>query len=69
MIAKKVEGQPIAAAEPATRPAAVVDIADALRRSLANLKKPVTSDQESRKPEAAAPARAKKTSRTAGGGR
>jgi DNA end-binding protein Ku len=67
MIAKKVEGQPITTAEPVARPAAVVDIADALRRSLANLKKPVTSDQESRKPEAAAPPRARKSSRTAGG--
>jgi DNA end-binding protein Ku len=68
MIAKKVEGQPISTVETVSRPAAVVDIADALRRSLANLKKPATSDQQSRTPEAApvtAP-RAKKTSRTAG---
>lgn len=67
MIAKKVEGQPITTAEPAARPAAVVDIADALRRSLANLKKPVTSDQESRKPAETPAPRARKTSRSGGG--
>ena len=66
MIAKKVEGQPFAPVEPVARPAAVVDIADALRRSLANLKKPVTSDQDSRKLAAVTASRTKKPSRSAG---
>lgn len=66
MIAKKVEGQPVTTVETVAKPAAVVDIADALRRSLANLKKPVTSDQQPRKPEAAPAPRAKKTSRAGG---
>jgi len=65
MIAKKVEGQPVSAVEEVSRPAAIVDIADALRRSLANLKKPAASDEQSRNPEASAAPRAKKTSRTA----
>lgn len=43
MIAQKVKGQPIAPSTPASKSAEVVDIADALRRSLANLKKPVKS--------------------------
>lgn len=63
MIARKVEGQPVTTVETVVKPAAVVDIADALRRSLANLKKPALSDQQPRKPEAVAPPRAKKTSR------
>ncbi len=66
MIAKKVEGQPVSTVETVSRPAAVVDIADALRRSLANLKKPATSDQQSRNPEASPAPRAKKTSRAGG---
>ena len=67
IIAKKVDGQPIAASEAPSRPAAVVDIADALRKSLANLKKPATSDQQSREPEQSAAPRAKKPSRSSGG--
>lgn len=67
MIAKKVERQPVTAVETVSKPAAVVDIADALRRSLANLKKPASSDQKSHKPEPAAVPRPKKTSRSAGG--
>jgi len=66
MIAKKVEGQPITTAEAPSRPAAVVDIAEALRKSLANLKKPATSDQQSREPERASTPRTKKTSRGSG---
>ncbi len=65
MIARKVQGQPVAATEPAQRPAEVVDIAEALRKSLANLKKPATSEQP-RNAESSAPARSKKASRTAG---
>jgi DNA end-binding protein Ku len=44
MIAQKVKGQPVTVATAPPRPAEVVDIADALRRSLANLKKPVKSE-------------------------
>jgi DNA end-binding protein Ku len=62
MIAKKVQGQPITAPEVPQRPAEVVDIAEALRKSLANLKKPPAS-QPPQKAESPAPARSKKTSR------
>ncbi|MGA8030519.1 MAG: Ku protein [Bryobacteraceae bacterium] len=48
MLARKVHGQPIAAPEAPQKPAAVVDIADALRRSLANLKKPAAESPERR---------------------
>ncbi|HZS56980.1 MAG TPA: Ku protein [Bryobacteraceae bacterium] len=44
MIAQKVEGQPTTVTAPSAKPAEVVDIADALRRSLANLKKPAKSE-------------------------
>lgn len=67
MIAQKVEGQPVAPVETVSRPAAVVDIADALRRSLANLKKPATSDQQARKAEEPAAPRPKRSSRSATG--
>ncbi len=63
IIAKKVQGQPITPAAVGQRPAEVVDIADALRKSLANLKKPASSEQP-RKAEAAAPPRARKASRS-----
>jgi len=43
LIAAKVKGQPLVKAGPAVKSAEVVDIADALRRSLANLKKPAGS--------------------------
>lgn len=62
IIAKKVQGEPVTPVETVAKPAAVVDIADALRRSLANLKKPAASEEQPRKP-AQSPARAKKTSR------
>lgn len=65
MIAKKVRGEPVATAEPVARPAEVVDIADALRRSLANLKKPAASEEQPRKPTQSV-VRAKKASRSAG---
>lgn len=45
MIAKKVAGQPIAKTEEPKRSAAVVDITDALQRSLAALKKPALSEK------------------------
>ncbi|MFL6352880.1 MAG: Ku protein [Bryobacteraceae bacterium] len=47
MIANKVEGKPLAKVEP-PKQAEVVDIADALRKSLASLKKPASSDQQIR---------------------
>src|SRR5690242_9699413 len=65
MIAKKVHGQPITLAEPAQRPAEVVDIAEALRKSLASLKKPVGSEQPT-KAEPTAPRGSKRASRGAG---
>jgi len=46
IIAKKVQGAPVTPVESVQKPAEVVDIADALRRSLANLKKPAASEQE-----------------------
>jgi len=64
MIAKKVQGQPVTLAEPPQRPAEVVDIAEALRKSLASLKKPVASEQP---PKAEpAPRSTKRASRGAG---
>jgi DNA end-binding protein Ku len=60
MIAQKTKGQPVSVAAAPSKPAEVVDIADALRRSLANLKKPVKS--EMREPEPTA--KSKKTGRT-----
>ena len=61
IIAKKVQGEPVTPVETVQRPAEVVDIADALRRSLANLKKPAASDEQPRKPAQGTP-RAKKAS-------
>jgi DNA end-binding protein Ku len=49
IIAKKVQGEPVTPVETVQRPGEVVDIADALRRSLANLKKPAASDEQPRK--------------------
>jgi DNA end-binding protein Ku len=49
ILANKVKGKPLARVE-AAKPAEVVDIADALRRSLASLKKPASSDQQVRNP-------------------
>jgi DNA end-binding protein Ku len=65
IIAKKVKGEPVMPVETVQRPAEVVDIADALRRSLANLKKPAASDEQPRKPTQHSP-RSTKTSRGAG---
>jgi DNA end-binding protein Ku len=45
MIAKKVAGQPITPVEEPKRQAAVVDITEALQRSLAALKKPASSEK------------------------
>jgi DNA end-binding protein Ku len=64
IIAKKVQGEPIIPVATVQHPAEVVDIADALRRSLANLKKPAASEEQPRKPAQSTP-RAKKSSRSA----
>jgi DNA end-binding protein Ku len=48
LIANKVEGKPLARVEP-VKSAEVVDITEALQRSLANLKKPASSDREPRR--------------------
>ncbi len=45
LIAKKVAGQPVVAEQKPTRSAAVVDITEALQRSLAALKKPPASEE------------------------
>lgn len=68
MIAQKVKGQPVTVAAPVSKPAEVVDIADALRRSLANLKKPVQSEARPAKKAAAAVSGGSKSRRTARGG-
>ncbi len=66
MLASKVQGKPLARVE-VSKPAEVVDIADALRKSLANLKKPASSDQQLRKAEPVGKkAAGRKTARGAG---
>lgn len=60
LIAAKVEGRPVARAEPQRKPKEVVDITEALKQSLARLKKPAAREGKT----AAHPARAK---RRAGG--
>ncbi len=50
MLEKKVQGMPVLPVAVPTKQADVVDIAEALRRSLANLKKPAASEQESKPP-------------------
>jgi DNA end-binding protein Ku len=47
IITNKVEGRPLAKVEP-PKQAEVVDIAEALRKSLASIKKPASSDQQIR---------------------
>lgn len=44
MLAEKVQGRPVQPQQDAQKPAEVVDIAEALRKSLANLKKPAVSE-------------------------
>jgi len=60
MLARKAEGQPVRRAEVRQTPADVVDITEALRKSLANLKKPATSDRTVRTALAERPGRTKK---------
>jgi DNA end-binding protein Ku len=66
IIASKIEGRPSQQPEATRKPGAVVDIADALRKSLANLKKPAASDPQPRTIDQPSRAPAKKTSRSSG---
>ncbi|MBV8820202.1 MAG: Ku protein [Acidobacteriaceae bacterium] len=63
MIAQKVKGQPVAVSTPAPKPAEVVDIAEALRRSLANLKKPVKSEAAAQEEKGAVQTKPKRAAR------
>ncbi len=64
MIAKKVAGQTVPSAEKPSRSAAVIDITDALQKSLAALKKPAASEKTTPKDQTGrASASPKKTSR------
>jgi DNA end-binding protein Ku len=65
MIANKVEGKPLPKVEQ-PKQAEVVDIADALRKSLATLKKPASSDQQIRGGDQGGKQRVAKKSRSAG---
>lgn len=65
IIARKVKGQPVIPAAAPARSAEVVDIADALRRSLANLKKPAAKSESAEAKQAAAP-KAKRAAKRAG---
>jgi non-homologous end joining protein Ku len=65
LIAAKVQGQ---AANPVETPKAnscVADLSEALRKSLANLKKPAGSEKEVRKQAEAAPTKTKRASQSA----
>ena len=66
IIARKVAGQPVAKTEMPARAGAVVDIAEALQKSLAALKKPAASDPHARKPNQGAAQHTRKLSRGAG---
>ena len=66
LIAAKVQGQAAGTVETPKANGPVVDLSEALRKSLANLKKPAASEKEVRKQAEAAPAKTKRASRTAG---
>ncbi len=66
MIAQKVKGQAVTAVAAPVRPAEVVDIADALRRSLANLKKPAKSETIDVEPNSAGASKPKRSARASG---
>jgi DNA end-binding protein Ku len=65
LIAQRVAGQPAASTAKPSVAASVVDITEALQRSLAALKKPATSEQAARPETKTAGLRRKKVSRTA----
>lgn len=67
MIAQKVKGQPVTVSARTPKPAEVVDIADALRRSLANLKKPVKSEAATEVEKATAQSKPKRAARGTSG--
>jgi DNA end-binding protein Ku len=64
VLARKVQGQPIEMPQRAPKAAEVVDIAEALRKSLANLKKPAASERPPSEKRSGSPA--KRASRGAG---
>ncbi len=66
LIAAKVEGQTTRPVEVTKDKTRVVDLSEALRQSLANLKKPAGSEMEIRQQAEATPAKTKRTSRPAG---
>jgi DNA end-binding protein Ku len=66
LVAAKVQGDAASPAEGPKGNGRVVDLAEALRKSLANLKKPAGSEREVRKQLEAAPAKTKRAPRAAG---
>ena len=66
LVAAKVQGHSATPAENPKTNGRVVDLSEALRKSLANLKKPAASEKEVRTQAEAAPAKTKRASRTAG---
>lgn len=66
LVAAKVQGQAASQVETPIANGRVVDLSGALRKSLANLKKPVAAEKEVPKQAEAAPAKAKRASQSAG---
>jgi DNA end-binding protein Ku len=66
LVAMKVQGQTATPVETPKANGRVVDLSEALRKSLANLKKPAASEREVRKQAEAAPAKTKKRSGSVG---
>jgi DNA end-binding protein Ku len=67
LVAAKVQGQGASSVEAPKGNSRVVDLSEALRKSLANVKKPVASEGQARKPEqATGTKKAKLTARSAG---
>jgi DNA end-binding protein Ku len=66
LVAAKVQGQAASQVETPIANGRVVDLSEALRKSLANLKKPVAAEKEVPKQAEAAPAKAKRASQSAG---
>ena len=67
LIAAKVQGQAASTVETPKANGRVVDLSEALRKSLANFKKPAASEEQARKPEqATGTKKTKRTARSAG---
>ena len=67
LVAAKVQGQEASPVETPKANGRVVDLSEALRKSLANLKKPAASEEQARKPEqATGTKKTKRTVRSAG---